>query len=244
MSDISNDPTPRREFLGQLAVSAAALAAAACAPAAMASAPAAAPAPQQGAAPAAPAAPATPPAPVKWDDAWAARITGKHKAVFDSPETGETILGQAYNYYAGMKAVYGIADSEISAVLVMRHAGVPMVFDDYIWEKYEIGKERKIKDDATGKWATRNPYALPDPKQKGMSAYTLDAFNKRGAILIGCNLAAMGLAGQAAQKTKQDRNAVREEFKAHLVPGVTLAHNGIFAVMRAQEAGCGFIRST
>ncbi len=37
---------------------------------------------------------------------------------------------------------------------------------------------------------------------------------------------------------------MRAEVKAHLIPGLTLAPNGVFAVMRAQEAGCTYIRST
>jgi hypothetical protein len=56
-------PTARREFLGQLAFGAAAIAASACAPAVLA-APGGTPAPKS--------------APQKFDDSWVKRITGKH----------------------------------------------------------------------------------------------------------------------------------------------------------------------
>ncbi len=241
MSLSIDEKTPRREFLGQLALSAVAIAGTACAPAATAT--HTAPAPQH-AAPAAPA-PATPAAPAKWDDSWTARITGKHKGVFDCPEIGEgALVGQAYNYYASMKQVYDISDAEISAVLVIRHAAIPLALDDEMWAKYEIGKMEKYKDPVTKKWATKNPFYKASPEQKGMAPYTLDAFIQRGAILMGCNLAFMGMASQIAQQSGQERNGVRDELKAHLLPGLTLAPNGIFAVMRAQEAGCSYIRST
>ena len=35
-----------------------------------------------------------------------------------------------------------------------------------------------------------------------------------------------------------------EELKANLVPGMILQPNGVYAVLRAQEAGCAFMRST
>jgi hypothetical protein len=37
---------------------------------------------------------------------------------------------------------------------------------------------------------------------------------------------------------------IYEELKANLVPGLILQPNGIYATMRAQEAGCAFMRST
>jgi hypothetical protein len=237
----SDEKTPRREFLGQLALSAVAITATACAPAAMAT--QTAPAPQQ----ATPlATPTPPPASVKWDDSWVGRITGKHKGVFDCPEIGEgALVGQAYNYYSGMKQAMGATDAEISAVLVIRHSAIPLALDDEMWAKYEIGKMEKVKDPFTNKkWSLINPHYKAPADKPTMAPYTLDTLSKRGAILVGCSLAFSGMVFQIAERSKQDRNAVRDELKAHLLPGLTLVPNGIFAVMRAQEAGCGYIRST
>src|SRR5215831_8740958 len=94
--------TPRRQFIGELAASAAALAAVACAPAAVASTPPTptpapvtpAPAPTQASAS---------PARSKWDASWMGRITAKHKAVFDSPEIDEgTALFRAHSYLGSL----------------------------------------------------------------------------------------------------------------------------------------------
>jgi hypothetical protein len=234
-----NASAGRREFLGQLATAAVAIAGTACAGATAQSAPA----------PAAPV-PATPgptngatPAPRRWSDVWVSRITGKHKAVFDAPEIADgAVISNAWVWMKGFKDVYGVADSDLSPVLVIRHAAIAMAFDDEMWAKYEIGKHEKIKDFVTSKWATRNPYYKPTPSEK-TNEFTLEALEKRGAILMACDLAAGGFSGRIARRTKQPPRTVREEMNAHLLTGLTLAPSGIFATMRAQEAGCAFMRS-
>jgi len=37
---------------------------------------------------------------------------------------------------------------------------------------------------------------------------------------------------------------VQEEFRTGLVPGVILQPSGVYAVIRAQEAGCGVVKSS
>ncbi len=228
---VSTAPTRRREFIGKLATAAVALVGTACASAA------------SGAALTA-SAPAAPRTPTKWDDAWTGRITGKHKAVFDAPEIADgTIAGNAWAWMEGFKEVYGSLDDEMSAVLVIRHDAIPMAMDDAFWEKYDLGKYAKVKDPATKKWARRNPFWKPDPNDKENAPFTLEALRGRGAILLGCNLAAMGMAAELATKLKRPMDEMRAETRAHLIPGLTLAPNGVFAVLRAQEAGCNYMRS-
>jgi hypothetical protein len=235
---------PRREVLGQLATAAVTLAGAACAPAAMSHA-AAAPAPT----PAADGAATTTPAPAtprKWDDAWATRLTAKHRAVFDAPDVADgTALFNAYVYMRSFGEVYGAPDSDIQAVLVARHRAVPLMLGDATWERYELGKVVRLRDEKTGKWARRNPFAVVDATDaSAMPGLSLGALHERGALLLVCNLALGNLAGRLAAKTKRDRASVRAELRSALLPGVEIVPSGVFAVMRAQEAGCTYMRST
>lgn len=227
--------TPRREFIGQLATAAVALVGtAACAPAIASQQPATstAPAANGGGARAA-AASAIPAAKVTFDDSWTTRLTAPHKGVFDSPEIGDGIaVMQAQIWIRGNKEALGATDADTQAVLVLRHAAVPMVFNDALWEKYELGKETKTKDYRTKKFETRNPWRA-----------TLESLQEKGSIVLGCNLAAMGFASRIAERTKQDVEAVRQEIRANLVKGAMLMPSGIYAVHRAQEAGCTYIRS-
>jgi hypothetical protein len=126
-----------------------------------------------------------------------------------------------------------------------------MVFNDAMWKKYEIGKERKVKDADTDKWAVRNPFAGPgsarQPASTGSAAEpqsNLDWLTRHGHVILGCDRATRGYAGIIAGKTKRDSQAVYEELKANLLPGVILQPTGVYAVHRAQEAGCTFSKST
>jgi hypothetical protein len=241
VSTESNSSTPRRDFIGQLAASAIVLAGGACAaPAAV----------TQSAAPAPSARPQSPSTPPHWDDSWFARLTARHKAVFDSPSIEDGLaIYHAVGYVNGMRDAVGAGDGDVQTVIVMRHAGIPMVFNDAMWDKYELGKEQKLKD-RNGKWARRNPYAGPPPDQSTRSSgasrqrYDLAWLAGNGHILLGCDLATRGHAGVIADRTKGDSKAIYEELKANLVPGVILQPTGVYAVHRAQEAGCTYIRSS
>ena len=231
-SSSSNTPsesplTQRREFLGQLATAAVVLAGTACAAPALATSQASAPAD----APVAPTS-STPASKTVFDDSWVGRLTAKHKAVFDSPEINDgAAIWQAQLWAAGFKEMYNLTDADTQAVLVLRHAAVPMVFNDEIWAKYQVGKLRKVKSEQ-GAWATANPYAK-----------MLAEAHAKGSIILGCNLAAMSVAASIAQANKLDAETVRKDIRANLIPGALLMPSGIFAVHRAQEAGCTYLRS-
>jgi hypothetical protein len=243
----TNRPTQRREFLGQFAASAVVLASAACttsAPLSQATAPT----------PAAPPPPGPSSTTTHWDDSWFARLTAKHKAVFDSPSIDDgAAIWHASGYITAVRSALAAGVDDVQTVLVMRHAAIPMVLNDAMWAKYAIGKGQKIKDYSLDKWAVRNPFfaaappagtgAKPAPSSDRPQS-TLQWLGSHGHILLGCDLATRGFAGELAEKTKLDQRTIYEELKANLVPGVILQPTGVYAVLRAQEAGCTFFRST
>jgi hypothetical protein len=65
-------------------------------------------------------------------------------------------------------------------------------------------------------------------------------FAEYGHTLLACNLATLGMSSIIANKVKGDQRAIYEELKANLIPGVILQPSGIYALHRAQEAGCTF----
>ena len=141
-------PTQRRKFIGQLVTGAAAYAVAGCASAVSAESTAPAPAPK--------------PADPKWDLSWTDRLSsGVHKQVFDAPEISDgTALHQARMFYVNYKDVYNTPESDLRAVVVIRHEALPIVLGDAVWAHYPfIGKKiTKLKDPTTGEWAQRNPF--------------------------------------------------------------------------------------
>jgi hypothetical protein len=54
----------------------------------------------------------------------------------------------------------------------------------------------------------------------------------------------MGLATSLAKKANKPLEEVQADIKAGLVPGATLMPNGVFALIRAQNAGCALYRNT
>ncbi len=226
-------PARRRAFLGQLATTAVALAGTAFASTGTAI---AATSPGGGTAA---------PTPSRQDDSWTARITGKHKAVFDAPEVADgLVITNVWVFLKGFRDTRGLTDADLSAVAVIRHAAIPLAFDDAIWEKYGLGKRSKVKEPCTKAWARRNRFARAAADDQASAPFTLGALNDRGVILIGCALATQRMAGEIATQTKQRPDVVHDELRAHLIPGLQLAPSGIYAVTLAQEAGCSYVRST
>jgi len=223
VTDSLEQETPRRGFLGQVAVSALALAAAACrGPAAAVESATTVPTPgPRGAAPS------------NWDDSWTTRLKAKHRAVFDSPEIDDGLaLNHTTGYVRAMHDALGSDDAQ--TVLVLRHHGVPLAFNDAMWAKYAIGEDKKVRD-RSGDWATHNPHA-------GTIAAQLLA---KGHIVLACDLATRNYAGQISRRLAGATTAaVYQELKANLIPGVILQPTGVYAAHRAQEVGCTYIRST
>ena len=243
-----NDFTQRREFLGQIAASAMVLAGACASPGAGQS---TTPSPVTG---------STPPqsggaqGATEWDDSWFGRLTAKHKAVFDSPQIEDgLVLANASGYILGMRDAAGAGDHDVQAVIVIRHGAIPMAFNDAMWQKYEIGKDKKIKAARSDDWATSNPYLSGGGRRGGSAGTTGSAdrpqanfawFASHGHILLGCDLATHNYANVIARNFKLEQRNVYEELKSNLIPGIILQPTGVYAALRAQEAGCLYIRST
>jgi hypothetical protein len=190
------------------------------------------------------------PAPVtdKWDVAWADRLTGRARGVFDSPAIEEGgALFRAIMWMNQNKEVYGLKDEEMNAVLVIRHAAIPMVATDEFWERYKIGKKRKVTDWSVNKPAQRNPFIehpSPDGKPSPGGAYSLGAFMKRGGIVLACNLAFGQIVYDVGKEEKLQGPAARARALTYLLPGVILQPSGVFGAMRAQASGCAYIMAT
>ena len=190
----------------------------------------------------------TPRASGPWDDSWVQRVTGKHRQVFDSPQIAEgAALDQARMFMRGYSDVYGTTDAETSAVLVIRHEAIPIVLNDETWDRYELGKKFKLKDPTTGKPARRNPFLNPLEGDKYALVWldgSVEKLLERGAVVLACNMALGGFAGEYIMKHDGVKfPEARDRAKAAVLPGVVLQPSGIFAVARAQEAGCSYIRA-
>ena len=217
--------TPRREFLSWLGAGGVVAAA--------------------GAHPGTPARSVALPRPVtdKWDMSWCDRVNGSVKAVFDSPYVSEgSALFRAQLWRDEHQEVYGTAPAQCSTVIVFRHEGIALAMNDGFWARFNMGKELKIKDEKGKKWTTINPVAArtPDTPEK-YAAYNLASFLGSGGIVLACNIAFGRLVSRFKEADKVSQDEARKRALDHLIPGVILQPSGVFAALRAQQAGCAYL---
>lgn len=232
--------TPRRDFLHQILAAGALTTGAgmlsACATGAGAA--------GIGAAPAA-GAPAGAPG-SEWDMSWTKKL-GKYKTAYDSPEIySGAALAYAQASTEGYRMALNPKAGEVTPVLILRHAASVMTLNDAMWARMSIGESRKLKDPTTGEPAKRNPfinYTKGDKFSMIGEGGGIDALMAKGAIIMACNNALRGAAYQLRQKEPAlTPETAMAEIRKHVLPGVYVMPNGIFAVSAAQDAGCHYMR--
>jgi len=172
---------------------------------------------------------------------WFKKVKGKHRIIYDAPEphAGFPIIWSWAFYQTNNQT--GSADTDLTAVVVLRHNGIPIAMEDKLWEKYKFGEVFKIDDNNTKAPAVRNPYF--DPQGADFPLPGIDGVKKlqaRGAMFCVCDLALTVYSGFVAKSMNQNPEEVKKDWVAGLLPGVQVVPSGVWAVGRAQEKGCGY----
>jgi intracellular sulfur oxidation DsrE/DsrF family protein len=179
-----------------------------------------------------------------WDMSWLDRLKqATYRAVIDANVLEEGYATDLANGLLGdYHDVHGTSDDQVRIVIVARRAGTPLVLGDAVWEKFPVGEDTKMND-RDGTPYRRNPFYRPRPGASPESAATkLESLQRRGVILLVCNIALHNWARGLAERTQRDAAEVKKEVFANLVPGTTVMPSGVFALMRAQNAGCAYMR--
>lgn len=179
----------------------------------------------------------------KWDTSWIDQLANvPYRVVFDASNISDgfalDLTGTFLDHY---HEVHGTADSQTRAVIVMRQLGTPLALGDAIWDKFALGEELKINDRTTRQPARRNPF-LKAASPSGSPDTSLETLRARGTIFLLCNIAMNNWSSRHAEMSSRSVDDVREEVRANLVPGTIVVPSGIFAIIRAQNAGCAFMR--
>ena len=103
---------------------------------------------------------------------------------------------------------------------------------------YKIGDLIGVKDPKTNASATRNIFRDNIPLHPGLTYE--EEMAKNGVIMVACNMALTVLSSMAAPKANVTPETAKTEFTAGLLPGVNLSASGVYAVNRAQAAGCSY----
>lgn len=194
------------------------------------------------------AAPPSPPQGETWDLSWVGRLTGKYKAVFDVPEIegglGVWRAALALDHY---RDVLKAGPRDFSMVVVLRHNAMVLAMRQRFWDEYGVGARKGVRHPTSQQPTDRNPVLLSAARGEVPARYAgiaLDQLLARGGIVLGCSY---GLDASAEFVQSRDRvgyDAARKKALDNLIPGVILQPSGVFAVVRAQQAGCVYVRAS
>jgi hypothetical protein len=191
--------------------------------------------------------PSAPPA-EDWDLSWVNRVTGRYRAIFDVPE-----IDSGYGVWRASLWVQQYVDvlkagpKDCSPVLVLRHHGIALAMQQSFWDTYEVAKNNTVTHPITQQGTDRNPALLSSSRGEvpaDFDAVALDKYLGRGGVALACNLAFDDMIELVTKKDKSSPEAARKTALAGLVPGVILQPSGVFAALRAQDAGCKYLRAS
>ena len=182
-----------------------------------------------------------------WDLTWVDRLKGKHKAVFDNTdiESGYGVwraAAWAGQYMDVMKA----APADLSPVVVLRHNAIVLAMQQSFWDKYGIGAKKNVAHPITGEKTDKNPVLL-DEKDGIPAPFNNAGLRKqldRGVVVLACDLALQDCADLIKATDKVSAEEAHKRAVAYLIPGVILQPSGVFAAVRAQEAGASYVKAS
>jgi intracellular sulfur oxidation DsrE/DsrF family protein len=173
-------------------------------------------------------------------DDWLERLPGGHRFVFDTTSASGigTALLYANNYFVANQSGYGLGDADAAVVIVARHNSTAYAFNDAMWAKYGVQMTALtgFDDPATKQPPRVNLFNTPAATLPSFGT-TIDSLVKRGVHFAVCQMATRFFAGQLAQGTGANADAIYSELAANLVGNSHMVPAGILAVNRAQERG-------
>jgi intracellular sulfur oxidation DsrE/DsrF family protein len=161
-------------------------------------------------------------------DAWLDALNGQHKNIFDctSVENGPMGWTFARNFLtANTGPIYQLKDSDVNAIVCVRHLASVFGFNDAMWTKYKLGESQKVNEG--GAPAVKNPHAS-----------TAADLAKRGVIVAVCGMATTRIARTVAGDAGMSAADVEADLRANLVtPTARVVAAGVIVTNRAQEKG-------
>jgi intracellular sulfur oxidation DsrE/DsrF family protein len=186
------------------------------------------------------------PAAARWEpmrhdkDDWLDHVPGKHRLVFDTtnPEGLGLALLFTSNFIRVNRADYGLENSDLAIVIVVRHRSAPFGYSDATWAKYgaAIASHVDFHDPKSHAAPKINVYNSGEYRDLTPNrGTTLDSLAKQGVQFAVCASATRVIAGEIARSTGGNIDTVFGELTANLIPNGRIVPAGIVAVNRAQE---------
>jgi len=184
-------------------------------------------------------------------DEWFNKVKGKHRMVLDvvQPKEGhEAILPFAWpKVFLLTNASTGTPENDCTVVVVLRHNSIPYALEDRLWSKYKLGEAFNIKDDTTSAASLRNRFWKPNPGYSvpgfGPVPIGINELQESGVMFCVCAMALKVNSALVAEKMGLKQEEVMNDWLSGVLPGIQVMPSGLWALGRAQEHQCAYIKA-
>jgi intracellular sulfur oxidation DsrE/DsrF family protein len=168
------------------------------------------------------------------------------KQLFDVVQIGDgKFLNNVKNSFNGLRFGFGIPERQIKIAVALHGPANMLNYDDYVWEKYQIGEWLKVTDSATGKPAVKNSLKQapaprnPDDQDSIYQDTSMQALQSRGAQFLSCHTALEEQVRVLISRNKlsQSPDDIAKDMLAHTVPGVLVVASMVAAIALLQAEG-------
>ena len=175
------------------------------------------------------------------------------KQLYDIVQIGDgKFLNNIKNSLNGLRFGFGIPEQQIKIAAALHGPANLLNYDDYVWEKYQIGEWLKVTDPATRKPAGKNLFynsklglkqasaaKNPDDLDSIYQDTSMQTLQSRGAQFLSCHTA---LEEQvriliSRNKLSQSPEAIVKDMLAHTLPGVMVVTSTVAAIALLQAEG-------
>jgi intracellular sulfur oxidation DsrE/DsrF family protein len=172
---------------------------------------------------------------------WLDSIPGTYKQLYDMPEVNKGMgLVWSWAFFMTGAPAYGVPESDLGVVVVLRHDAIPLALNDSAWAKYKLGEFFKIEDPDSKAAAVRNPFYLK-PGGIPVPDAALQKLIARGVKVAACNLALTVYSGLVAQKMGLKHDDVKKDWTDAVLPGIQVVPSGVVACNGAVSRGCVYV---
>lgn len=179
------------------------------------------------------------------------------KQVYDIvPINGGKFLNNVKNSLNGLEFGFGIPSKEIKIVVAMHGPANMLNYDDYIWNKYQIGEWLNVTDPDTGKPAVRNIFIGkdkaaesgaaaqdPDSEDSMYQSTNIATLRHRGVQFLSCHTATEEQARALVHLRKLDVSPeeIVKDMLAHTIEGTIVVASMVAAIALLQEGRFTYI---
>jgi hypothetical protein len=182
-----------------------------------------------------------------------AKNRARVKQVYDIVRIADGgFLNNIKNSLNGLHFGFGIPDEQIKIVAALHGPANMLNYDDFIWNRYQIGAWLEVTDPSTGQPAVKNlfypskagtpPHYSSDSPDSPESLYqdkSIQALQHRGVKLLSCHTALEEQARAliARNHLTQEPEEIVKEMLAHALPQVLVVASMVAAIALLQTEG-------